>query len=204
MVTAMPSTAWHAIKIQPQPRLLQRRHPLLVQSFRRSDFDTFTRRMASDEAWKDAWRTANNGFEQFIFEAKKTAERLDHQYSISRQLSSAVQSATERAREIDREFEIGLHCRTFSMDFSRNWPRYRKQLNDFLDTPLGRSSACTRQSGGTECGYYVCKFMKEIVDNGLEVMVTKNVGDGKEEYTDDDVDDIRKEWVSYVANVIMS
>ncbi|KAE8725780.1 hypothetical protein F3Y22_tig00008145pilonHSYRG00058 [Hibiscus syriacus] len=54
---------------------------------------------------------------------------------------------------------------------------------------------CPRQSGGTECGYYVCKFMKEIVENGLQVLVNKNVGDGKEEYTDDDIDDIRKEWL---------
>ncbi|MBA0571685.1 hypothetical protein Golob_002062, partial [Gossypium lobatum] len=141
MATALPSTVWHATKFQPQPPLLQRRRPLLVQSFRRSDFDTFTRRMASGEALKDAWRTANDGFEQFVFEAKKTAERLDRQYSVSRRLSSAAQSAADRAREIDREFEIGLRCRTFSMDFSRNWPRYRKQLNDFLDTPLGRSFA---------------------------------------------------------------
>ncbi|MBA0750342.1 hypothetical protein Gogos_001757 [Gossypium gossypioides] len=141
MATALPSTVWHATKFQPQPPLLQRRRPLLVQSFRRSDFDTFTRRMASGEALKDAWRTANDGFEQFVFEAKKTAERLDRQYSVSRRLSSAAQSAADRAREIDREFEIGLRWRTFSMDFSRNWPRYRKQLNDFLDTPLGRSFA---------------------------------------------------------------
>ncbi|XVF06932.1 hypothetical protein REPUB_Repub06bG0093700 [Reevesia pubescens] len=141
MATALPSTAWHSIKRQPQPHLPQRRRPLFVQSFRRSDFDTFTRRMASGEAWKDAWRTANNGFEQFIFEAKKTAERLDRHYSVSRRLSSVVQSATNRARDIDREFGFGLRWRTFSMDFSRNWPRYRKQLNDFLDTPLGRSFA---------------------------------------------------------------
>ncbi|TYH75617.1 hypothetical protein ES332_D04G031700v1 [Gossypium tomentosum] len=141
MATALPSTVWHATKFQPQPPLLQRRRPLLVQSFRRSEFDTFTRRMASGEALKDAWRTANDGFEQFVFEAKKTAERLDRQYSVSRRLSSAAQSAADRAREIDREFEIGLRWRTFSMDFSRNWPRYRKQLNDFLDTPWGRSFA---------------------------------------------------------------
>ncbi|XP_022744674.1 uncharacterized protein LOC111295444 isoform X1 [Durio zibethinus] len=141
MATALPSTAWHTIKFQPHPLLPQQRRRLLVQSFRRSDFDTFTRRMASGEAWKDAWRTANDGFEQFVFEAKKTAERLDRQYSVSRRLSSVVRSATDRAREIDREFEIGLRWRTFTMDFSRNWPRYRKQLNDFLDTPLGKSFA---------------------------------------------------------------
>ncbi|KAE8704658.1 hypothetical protein F3Y22_tig00110450pilonHSYRG01184 [Hibiscus syriacus] len=59
---------------------------------------------------------------------------------------------------------------------------------------------CPSQPRGTECGYYVCKFMKEIVENRLEVLVNKNVGDGNEEYTDDD---IHKEWVSYVANFIM-
>ncbi|KAE8696020.1 hypothetical protein F3Y22_tig00110678pilonHSYRG00462 [Hibiscus syriacus] len=30
---------------------------------------------------------------------------------------------------------------------------------------------CPRQSRGIECGYYVCKFMKEIVENGLQVLV---------------------------------
>ncbi|KAE8704565.1 hypothetical protein F3Y22_tig00110450pilonHSYRG00721 [Hibiscus syriacus] len=30
-------------------------------------------------------------------------------------------------------------------------------------------------SGGTEYGYYVCKFMKEIDENGLEVLVNKDV-----------------------------
>ncbi|OMO51377.1 hypothetical protein CCACVL1_29824 [Corchorus capsularis] len=141
MATALPSTAWHTVKIQPKLPFLQRRRPLLIQSFRRSDFDSFARRMTSGEAWKDAWRTANDGFEQFVFEAKKTAERLDRQYSVSRRVSSVVQSATDRAREFDREFEIGPRWRNFTMDFSRNWPRYRKQLNDFLNTPLGRSFA---------------------------------------------------------------
>ncbi|XP_021281687.1 uncharacterized protein LOC110414671 [Herrania umbratica] len=141
MATALPSTAWHKLKLQPQSPIPQRRRPLLIQSFRRSDFDTFARRMASGEAWKDAWRTANDGFELLVFEAKKTAERLDRRYSVSRRVSSVVRSATDRAREIDRELEIGLRWRTFTMDFSRNWPTYRKQLNDFLDTPLGRSFA---------------------------------------------------------------
>ena len=125
MATALPSTGWHTIKLQPQPPFPQRRRHLLIQSFRRSDFDTFARRMTSGEAWKDAWRTANDGFEQFVFEAKKTAERLDRQYSVSRKLSSVARSATDRARDFDREFEIGRRWRTFSMDFSRNWPRVR-------------------------------------------------------------------------------
>ncbi|GMH26680.1 hypothetical protein Nepgr_028523 [Nepenthes gracilis] len=107
--------------------------------FRRSDFDGFAKRMASGEAWKDAWRGANDGFEKFLFEAKKATERLDRRYSLSRRLSSVAQSASVRARELDREFEVSQRWRTFSLDFSRNWPRYRKQLNDFLNTPLGKS-----------------------------------------------------------------
>ncbi|KAF5749331.1 hypothetical protein HS088_TW04G01299 [Tripterygium wilfordii] len=103
-----------------------------VRAFRRSDFDRFASRVRSGEAWEDAWRSANDRFELFLFEAKKTAERIDRRYSVSQRASSAV-------RNIDREFEIGPRWRAFSMDFSRNWPRYRKQLNDFLNTPLGRS-----------------------------------------------------------------
>ncbi|KAF4398912.1 hypothetical protein G4B88_023506 [Cannabis sativa] len=114
---------------------------LVVQAFRRNDFDGFAKRMASGEAWRDAWRTANDGFERFLFETKKTAERLDRRYDVSRRLSSVAQSAYSRAREIDRELEIGSRWRAFSVDFSRNLPRYRKQLSDFLDTPLGRGCA---------------------------------------------------------------
>lgn len=99
------------------------RHVATVQAFRRSDIDGFAKRMASGEAWRDAWRSANDGFEQFVFEARKTAERLDRRYAVSRKLSEATQSATARAREIDRELEISLRWRAFSVDFSRNWPR---------------------------------------------------------------------------------
>lgn len=85
-----------------------------VRAFQRSDFDRFAR---------NAWRTANDGFEQFIFEAKKTAERIDRRYSVSRRLNSVAQSAADRFREVDREMEISVRWRTFSMDFVRNWPR---------------------------------------------------------------------------------
>ncbi|KAH9734557.1 hypothetical protein KPL71_017417 [Citrus sinensis] len=133
---------WQPLQLQPKTTLhIGRRRAATVRAFRRSDFDRFARRMTSGEAWRDAWRTANNGFEQLVFEAKKTAERIDRQYSVSRRLNSAARTAAVRARELDREFAISVRWRSFRMDFSRNWPRYRKQLNDFLNTPLGRSFA---------------------------------------------------------------
>lgn len=119
--------------------LLHGRNFSTVRAFRRRDFDGFAKRVASGEAWRDAWRSANDGFEVFLFEAKKTAERIDRRYAVSRRLSSVAQSAATRARELDREFEIGRRWRNFALDFSTNWPRYRRQISDFLDTPLGRS-----------------------------------------------------------------
>lgn len=76
-----------------------------------------------DRVWSEAWRSANDGFERFVFEAKKTAERIDRRYSLSRRLSSVARAAADRAREIDREFEIGQRYRTLSIDFQRNWPK---------------------------------------------------------------------------------
>lgn len=103
-----------------------------VQAFQRSDFDGFAKRMASGEAWKDAWRSANNGFEQLLYETKKTAERIDREYSVGRRLSSVAQSASDRARELDRDFLITQRWRTFSLDFSRNWPRVCLKISFLL------------------------------------------------------------------------
>lgn len=54
-------------------------------------------------------------------------------------MDSVARSAGDRAREFDRDFLVTQRWRTFTLDFSQNWPRYRKQFSDFLDTPLGRS-----------------------------------------------------------------
>lgn len=115
---------WQPLQLHPKTKLhIGRRRAVAVRAFRRSDFDRFARRMTSGEAWRDAWRTANDGFEQLVFEAKKTAERIDRQYSVSHRLNSAARTAAVRARELDREFEISVRWRSFSMDFTRNWPR---------------------------------------------------------------------------------
>nr|KAJ0207491.1 hypothetical protein LSAT_V11C500276060 [Lactuca sativa] len=61
---------------------------------------------------------------------------------------------------------------------------------------------CPVQPGGTECGYYMLRFMKEIVEEGIEVLVKDNIGDGKVEYTTDDIDEIREEWSEFVTGFI--
>ncbi|CAI9300681.1 unnamed protein product [Lactuca saligna] len=70
------------------------------------------------------------------------------------------------------------------------------QLKQIID------SQCALQPEGTECGYYMLKFIKEIVQEGIEVLVNDNVGGGKVQYIDDDIDVIRKEWLSFVTGFI--
>ncbi|CAN4113204.1 unnamed protein product [Withania somnifera] len=122
----------------PQPKLLP---TIQIHAFRRSDFDGFARRVKSGEVLRDVWRNANDGFEQFLYESRKTVERIDRRYDVKRRVNDVVQTASDRAREIDRDFEITRKWRTFALDFRSNLPRYRKQWNDFMDTPLGRSAA---------------------------------------------------------------
>jgi len=129
MATSLP---WHPLNPTKTLRFTSRtttkvvlpiRQVTYVHAFRRSDFDGFAKRVRSGEAWKDVWRNANDGFEQFLYEAKKTAERVDRRYDVSRKVSDVAQSAADRAREIDREFEITRKWRTFSLDFRSNLPR---------------------------------------------------------------------------------
>nr|KAJ0193149.1 hypothetical protein LSAT_V11C800403260 [Lactuca sativa] len=81
---------------------------------------------------------------------------------------------------------------------------------------------CPVQARSTECGYYMSKFIKGIVEEGIEVLVKDNhltltiiieivetickkishVESGKIEYTTDDIDEIREEWSEFVIGFI--
>ncbi|KAL4585430.1 hypothetical protein LXL04_010051 [Taraxacum kok-saghyz] len=85
-----------------------------------------------------------------------------------------------------------------------NWKYMHKGITVFIDVPLDtlaqRLTACPVQPGIMECGYYVLKFMKAIVDEGLEVL-TNNFW-AKVTYTDAELDIVREEWCSYVTNFV--
>lgn len=123
---------WHPLLLPcKKPLQYSPNRRLVIQSFRRGDFDAFKSRIASGEFWRDA----NDRFEQLVYETKKTAQSIDRRYSVSRRLSAVAQSAAYRAKELDNDFAITQRWRDFTLD----WPRYRKQLSEFLDTPLGKS-----------------------------------------------------------------
>lgn len=154
MATTLP---WHPLLCPKPIRLHQaRKTPVTrravgpVRAFGRSDFDSFAKRMATGEVWRDVLRSTNDGFEQLVYETRKTAERIDRRFSVSRRLSAVAQSASYRAREIDRDFEITRRLRTFSLDFSQNWPR----VCAFSCSPFSSSSVYMRMD--IFMSYYLC------------------------------------------------
>lgn len=128
MATSLPWRTSLASKSQPlhlhhtRTRLLSTRHSTRLRAFRRNDFDDFSSRFSSGKLWTDLWKSANDGFEQFAYETRKTAEKIDRRFAVSRRLSDAAESAKYRAKEIDRDLRIMDKWRSFSFDFSRNWP----------------------------------------------------------------------------------
>ncbi|MQL76134.1 hypothetical protein Taro_008512 [Colocasia esculenta] len=139
LLLSKPPHCLHAPRPRGAPAAFPHRGIAPLRAFRRADFDGFAKRVASGEALKDAWRSANDAFEQVAYESWKFAERVDRQFAVSRRLESATCAAADRVRELDRELGIGRRCRTFSMDFTRNWPRYSRELKELADTPLGRA-----------------------------------------------------------------
>ncbi|KAL9429158.1 hypothetical protein AB3S75_031046 [Citrus x aurantiifolia] len=52
-----------------------------------------------------------------------------------------------------------------------------------------------RQPGNVECGFYVMSYMQDIIaDNN----VLKEDFFGKKTYNEEEIDEIRKEWASFV------
>ncbi|CAH9081267.1 unnamed protein product [Cuscuta epithymum] len=58
---------------------------------------------------------------------------------------------------------------------------------------------CPKQRGSLECGYFVMKYIKEIIG---DVDVLKNNFSTVNEYSEDDILQVREEWISYAANLI--
>ncbi|CAH9091500.1 unnamed protein product [Cuscuta epithymum] len=58
---------------------------------------------------------------------------------------------------------------------------------------------CPKQKGSVECGYYVMKYMKDIV---ADVHILKNNFSAVQEYCEEDILAIREEGISYAATLM--
>lgn len=91
--------------------------------------------------FRRAANAANERLGDFAFETRRTLQRWNRQFRVTDRIEEAADLFRQEVKRIDREFGVGQKSRALSMDFRRNWPRYKRELNDFFNTPLGRSAA---------------------------------------------------------------
>ncbi|KAK4851631.1 hypothetical protein QYF36_016976 [Acer negundo] len=56
-----------------------------------------------------------------------------------------------------------------------------------------------RQPGSVDCGYYVLRFMKDIIADPS--LLTRNFH-GKDRYSKEEIDEVRCEWIAFVSNLM--
>ncbi|KAL0544811.1 hypothetical protein IC582_019936 [Cucumis melo] len=64
--------------------------------------------------------------------------------------------------------------------------------------PNWRVVKCPKQSGVVECGYYVMRFMRDIIMS-TSTSIIQIMKDSLRAYTQDDIDCIRSEWAKFVG-----
>ncbi|CAH9093859.1 unnamed protein product [Cuscuta europaea] len=62
---------------------------------------------------------------------------------------------------------------------------------------------CARQTGNTECGYYVMKFIWEIITSVGSSDIAQVWNSRTEPYTTEEFDDIRKVWARFFVNEVL-
>ncbi|TYK14071.1 hypothetical protein E5676_scaffold363G00500 [Cucumis melo var. makuwa] len=64
--------------------------------------------------------------------------------------------------------------------------------------PVWRVVKCPKQSEVVECGYYVMRFMRDIIMS-TSTSIIQIMKDSPHAYTQDDIDCIRSEWAEFVG-----
>ncbi|TYK18000.1 transposase [Cucumis melo var. makuwa] len=64
--------------------------------------------------------------------------------------------------------------------------------------PAWRVVKCPKQSGVVECGYYVMRFMRDIIMS-TSTSIIQIMKDSPRAYTQDEIDCIRSEWAEFVG-----
>ncbi|CAH9139560.1 unnamed protein product [Cuscuta epithymum] len=58
---------------------------------------------------------------------------------------------------------------------------------------------CPKQKGATECGYFVMKYIKDIIS---DISLLKKNFNAVKEYSENDILQVREEWIAYAATLL--
>ncbi|KAK9073876.1 hypothetical protein SSX86_006470 [Deinandra increscens subsp. villosa] len=138
--------------------------------------------------------TNSKQWEEKSKKAQKTRAKNKYNHRLSRMGYSGL--IEELVKETGKEEE--------EIDRATCWKKARQLKSGGFDLDVQKvvDKMCPRQPGFTECGYYVLKFMKEVVRQGIVVLEKDNIGGDSNQFTDADFDEIRAEWLGYACTFI--
>ncbi|KAA0053269.1 transposase [Cucumis melo var. makuwa] len=77
----------------------------------------------------------------------------------------------------------------------------KNRIDPDVTEVVERVVKCPKQSGVVECGYYVMRFMRDIIMS-TSTSIIQIMKDSPRAYTQDDIDCIRSEWAEFVGKHI--
>lgn len=87
---------------------------------------------------EQSFSAANRKLEELSYDARKGAKEFNRHFRVSERAQEMSDFASQQVKNVDQQLGLVQKFRNASSDFRRNWPRYRKQVDQFLRTPIGR------------------------------------------------------------------
>eukprot|EP00250_Pteridium_aquilinum_P012528 c20779_g1_i1 orf=145-1032(+) len=81
---------------------------------------------------------ANRKLEELSYDARRGAKEFDQRFRVWERAQEMTDYASQQVKNVDQQLGLVQKFRSASSDFRRNWPRYRRQMDQFLQTPIGR------------------------------------------------------------------
>ncbi|KAK9208963.1 hypothetical protein WN944_001324 [Citrus x changshan-huyou] len=99
-------------------------------------------------------------------------------------------------------FAQGFHWLLIVIDITTKQAFYLDSVNNDLgdDNDEGHSYQSPNQPGSTECGYYMLRFIKDIIAYPSLLLHDFK---GKCEYLQSELDEVRLEYASFVSELIV-
>ncbi|KAH7420442.1 hypothetical protein KP509_13G007900 [Ceratopteris richardii] len=87
---------------------------------------------------QQGFTAANRKIEELTYDLYKGAEDFDRRYRVSERAQEMGDFASQQVKKVNEQLGLAQKLRNFSIQFRRNLPRYRQQLDQFFQTPMGR------------------------------------------------------------------
>ncbi|KAA0063906.1 uncharacterized protein E6C27_scaffold616G00320 [Cucumis melo var. makuwa] len=119
-------------------------------------------------------------------------------------ISSHIKDRDLRSKNLANQLEaVNLEQKvliSYNTEGLKTW-QAKHDLQRYRSTPQWRPVKCPRQLDSVGCGYYVQKYINEIVHNSSTSIT--NLFNTKNVYRQEEIDEIRTEWATFVSRFVL-